>query len=66
MRRNQVPAGSYFRRINKQHCDSQGESRLGEGTMGLRNPHLSLNLSELVMLFASMGLVAVVAFGFLI
>jgi hypothetical protein len=34
--------------------------------MGLRNPHLSLNLSELVMLFASMGLVAVLAFGFLI
>jgi len=33
--------------------------------MGLRNPLVSLELSELVMLFASMGLVAVLAFGFL-
>ena len=34
--------------------------------MGMRNPLLSLELSELMMLFASMGLVAVLAFGFLI
>jgi hypothetical protein len=35
-------------------------------TMGVHDPLVSLDLSEVVMLFASFGLVAVLAFGFLI
>ncbi len=34
--------------------------------MGVRNPLVSLDLSEVVMLFASVGLIAVLALGFLI
>jgi len=34
--------------------------------MGVYNPLVSLDVSEVVMLFASMGLVAVLALGFLI
>ncbi len=34
--------------------------------MGVRNPLVSLDLSEVVMLFASVGLIAVLAVGFLI
>jgi hypothetical protein len=34
--------------------------------MGVRNPLVALDLSEVVMLFASVGLVAMLALGFLI
>jgi hypothetical protein len=34
--------------------------------MGVHNPLVSLDLSEVMMLFASVGLVAVLALGFLI
>jgi hypothetical protein len=34
--------------------------------MGVHNPLVSLDLSEVVMLFASMGLIVVLALGFLI
>jgi hypothetical protein len=34
--------------------------------MGARNRLVSLDLSEVVMLFASVGLIAALAFGFLI
>jgi|GEM_PF-4905754 len=34
--------------------------------MGICNPLVSLDLSEVVMLFASMGLIVVLALGFLI
>ena len=35
-------------------------------TMGAENPLVSLDLGEVVMLFASVGLIALLAFGFLI
>ena len=34
--------------------------------MGAENPLVSLDLGEVVMLFASVGLIALLAFGFLI
>ena len=46
-------------------CNSQGESRQ-RWTMGVDNPLVSLDLTEVAMLFASLGLIAVLALGFLI